>query len=1220
MIKRRGATKRASSLLALALILEVIGFFNPNNAHAVTELSIAYQGPLTGGESYFGIPQLDGVKYAISKFNSSSKDFKINLVEVDDRGDPSVAADVAPVISNNTKIIGLVGPAFSGSSIASYPYYKSSNLTTISPSASRENLTTQIGSNSGDALFHRIVSINFGTALAKNSIKNITSPKVFIIDASDNLNQSSFSALKNEFVKSKVTIVGQDTISTDVKDFTAPIAKIKATGANVITFVGYSDYAALFVKQLRVSGSNAIFSVGSIDFDKSFINLSGTASEGARITSSVPEDIGSISSTLEQDFIKVTGKKSGRYSLEAIDATNVFLNCISSGATTRSDIHKCVNAYKGKTLIGAEVSFNEIGEVIGNYSYLAEVVNSEYKYSDPLSGETTTPTTPISKPTQIDITSISSRTISPGEAVTWTFNVSVEPSCMKAITAQLVDVNGQTRYIYTDITDRYKGCIVEQAETNEFKLTLFTHSKLSPGKYTLANFCVEGSKQDCVTDPKYSSRFNGSRINRELDLSDYSFEVKDPGSTVKADPLTISKISTRKSSYSPGETINFEVEAVGKMPLNNTWINLSFGTSVISAYCQINSAYNCSYSQDYGNGNTKINFSIAIPEDLPPGKLVINQIYLASSSSNFPTSENTNNNSAYWTTAFNYYDKTVRGDSYEELKGIPSIDFSKYVVTILDSGGEPNRTPTWSNLSWVKNKVNAGDTATLNIDINGYRRYITNIWLSSLATNGNSIGYKSFNAVRLKPDASTSVYPLAKSGTYQLQFSIPRSTKPGIYKIGQLTVDSSTCSANNPDELKLKMGADGTDCYGLSSWQTTYYSNYLKSEPWDGYEKTGALTLEILPAATPTLPTLTVVSNEASTLKINYPYDYEINCEFTSDQGKLLHQRVINGESTDGINHLIIQSVKPDSKVILSGVCTGSDGVVGEKTSVEFKSAKPYPPAAPKLSMVESGADYAIFDFNYREGYKYDASSSSGSVLVSNGKIQISNLDPDTPVSVTIKITDSYEQTTLADPYDFKTKLPAAPTAPNIELVSKTQNKLNLKIDLNLNLEYEFGVDKGTVTISGSRISISDLNPGEVVIFSGTATDKYKQSVPFKATYQTALPSAPRPPVLVTKSISSSELNLNVTLPANSKLVVTASAGLVSIDGGSIKITKLNPKSTVIINAYIADAYGQNSTTASKTITTSAASPQKSITCTNGKSTKIVLGANPVCPTGYKKK
>ena len=94
----------------------------PAASAAVKTYTIGYQGPLSGGEASTGIDEQNAVKYAIKLFEAANKNIKIKLVSIDDQGDPAVAGTVAPGVASNKNVLGVVGPAYSGATIASLPY------------------------------------------------------------------------------------------------------------------------------------------------------------------------------------------------------------------------------------------------------------------------------------------------------------------------------------------------------------------------------------------------------------------------------------------------------------------------------------------------------------------------------------------------------------------------------------------------------------------------------------------------------------------------------------------------------------------------------------------------------------------------------------------------------------------------------------------------------------------------------------------------------------------------------------------------------------------------------------------------------------------------------------------------------------------------------------------------------------------------------------------
>ena len=120
-------TKRA--LAAAGSLALALGAVVTSSANAAPiEITLAFQGPLTGSDAQTGQDEILGAKTVIQLFNDSQKKYKVKLVPVDDQGEGAVAGTVAPGVASNKKIIGVVGPAYSGASIASFPSYKKGKI------------------------------------------------------------------------------------------------------------------------------------------------------------------------------------------------------------------------------------------------------------------------------------------------------------------------------------------------------------------------------------------------------------------------------------------------------------------------------------------------------------------------------------------------------------------------------------------------------------------------------------------------------------------------------------------------------------------------------------------------------------------------------------------------------------------------------------------------------------------------------------------------------------------------------------------------------------------------------------------------------------------------------------------------------------------------------------------------------------------------------------
>ena len=385
------ATMNKKLMRALAVVTAstlVFGVVSVSTAQAAAKrVTLAFQGPLTGEEAQIGQDELAGMEYAVKQFNAKNRGkYIVSIVKADDQGSPDQAAKVAPGIASNAKIIGLVGAAYSGATIASLPFYKQRNLPMISPSATRVSITdpSAPGGAMGFPVFHRVVVTDKvqGPSLFKLATKGVTGPKAFIVD-----DQSAYGIGLVDYMKPKIPAgqaVGFDSVSDKTTDWSATISKVKTAGANVVIYTGYFPQAAPFFKQLRDSGYTGILAGGDGVLSSSLLTLApASVLEGVRLTAgTVP--LAEISAKMEADFKKSMGKSSGTYAAETIDATNVFLSCVAKGVSTRAAMLKCVKAYRGKSLAGSNIRFDINGDVAGGVMNGFEVRGGAIKFTGPV--------------------------------------------------------------------------------------------------------------------------------------------------------------------------------------------------------------------------------------------------------------------------------------------------------------------------------------------------------------------------------------------------------------------------------------------------------------------------------------------------------------------------------------------------------------------------------------------------------------------------------------------------------------------------------------------------------------------------------------------------------------------------------------------------------------------------------------------------------------------
>jgi branched-chain amino acid transport system substrate-binding protein len=319
---------------------------------------IAFFGALTGSSAALGINENNGVKLAVDKYNKENADCKVELVSLDSQGSPDQAPGLAQKAIDDTKILGIVGPAYSGESEAAGPLFNEAGLVTITPSATRPSLAEQKWKT-----FFRAVGNDFSQGpAAGNYIKNVLkADKVYVID-----DQSAYGAGLADEVKKLLgpAVVGSDKVQGEGKqtEFSAVVTKVKAAGVKAIFYGGYYQEAGLIRKQLTAAGVTAPLVAGDGVNDAAYITSAGAAAAEGTILTCPCQPATEARGTFAQEYKALTGTDPGTYSDTAYDAANILLAGIKAGKTTREGLLEFVKGYSGEG-VAASYKFVENGEL-----------------------------------------------------------------------------------------------------------------------------------------------------------------------------------------------------------------------------------------------------------------------------------------------------------------------------------------------------------------------------------------------------------------------------------------------------------------------------------------------------------------------------------------------------------------------------------------------------------------------------------------------------------------------------------------------------------------------------------------------------------------------------------------------------------------------------------------------------------------------------------------
>jgi branched-chain amino acid transport system substrate-binding protein len=310
-------------------------------SEAAKTVKIGLMGDLTGENSGIVIPLRNAAKLAIEDYNATNPSTKIELVEYDSQGVPEQATALAQQAIKTDKIVGLIGPAFSGESRQVGPVLEEGTIPSISASATNPML-----SQNGWKYWHRIVANDDiqGGGVADYISRALAAKKVFVIHDNQEYSKGIADVVSKTLKGAGVTIQ-TDVIDPQGSDYASTVNKVKAGAPDAIFYGGYYAQAGRLLKQLRDGGVKAQFLTGDGSLDAGLAKgAGGNNADGAIVSCPClidPTGKASPASKKLADAYKAKyNAPTAIYVGEGYDAATAFIEAIKNGNTDPESINK----------------------------------------------------------------------------------------------------------------------------------------------------------------------------------------------------------------------------------------------------------------------------------------------------------------------------------------------------------------------------------------------------------------------------------------------------------------------------------------------------------------------------------------------------------------------------------------------------------------------------------------------------------------------------------------------------------------------------------------------------------------------------------------------------------------------------------------------------------------------------------------------------------------
>ncbi|MFC4501618.1 MULTISPECIES: ABC transporter substrate-binding protein [Streptomyces] len=364
-IPRPLTTTSATACTAVVLTVALAACSAPGDSSSDSKASsgpikIAVVDAQSGQLSSLGDWEYKGAKLAVDEWNKKGgiDGRKIQLKLFDDQGDPTAGTNIARKLASE-KYVAMLGTAESAVTIAMAPVLQQAKIPNIT-SGQSDGL---VALNSPYLFLNGPTSTTYDSTLAQYLIKDKGYKKIAMITNNGSFGTGEHDAFLKAAKGLGVSPSTDQVVTTDQKDFSAALTKIRSKKPQVV-FIGSEEVeAGLIVKQARDLGITAPFAGAAPQGTPVFIDTAGKAAVEGTIVSSpyLSNDTSDASKKFAAAYKAAYGKDAELHGAKAYDGANILLTALkTSKAATGQDLADAIRATAYKGLLG-DFAYDDTG-------------------------------------------------------------------------------------------------------------------------------------------------------------------------------------------------------------------------------------------------------------------------------------------------------------------------------------------------------------------------------------------------------------------------------------------------------------------------------------------------------------------------------------------------------------------------------------------------------------------------------------------------------------------------------------------------------------------------------------------------------------------------------------------------------------------------------------------------------------------------------------------
>ena len=313
-----------------------------------------------------GQPGLEGAMLAVEQINAKGgiAGKKLELININTESDNTKTVSAVKRLTEQDRIVAIVGPMNSGSSFASADTVQRSETAMISNGGSRGIVLPAADKK---WLFLAPLTDVLVQSIMLSDMKQKNMKKIALLNSDTPFGTSGREQLEKNAGAYGVTIVMQQTFANDDKDITPQLTKIRGSDAEATVIWATGPGLAIAVKNHRQLGIKSPIYLAHSANDFNFLRLAGEAANGVLIPSSKIYVVDSLSADDPQkpvlqafvkDYQAKYGKLPATFAGNGYDATMMIAEAIRKAGTDRAKIRDAIEGLKNHVGVTAVYSYS----------------------------------------------------------------------------------------------------------------------------------------------------------------------------------------------------------------------------------------------------------------------------------------------------------------------------------------------------------------------------------------------------------------------------------------------------------------------------------------------------------------------------------------------------------------------------------------------------------------------------------------------------------------------------------------------------------------------------------------------------------------------------------------------------------------------------------------------------------------------------------------------